>query len=171
MNNEDLILKHIGYACHFALHTANRLCVHVESDDLKGEALLALVRSGIKFDPERGLPFAGVVKFRIRGALSDYLRATEPAFTDPLKDVHSFECEFVEQNSRAVVLVRAALLEVAERERNILILRHCHGLSHDKIGVRMGVSYGRVWQLENRGKEQFRRALARRGIHKVADIL
>lgn len=161
----------MGYAAHFAFTVWRRLPIILDLEDMKSEAMLAMVTVAAKFEKSRGLPFAGVAKIRIRGALSDYLRKHDPMnAAGELEDVHTVET-IVHTYSKASELVRAALLDIPIRERVILTMRYGHGLSHDRIAKRIGLSSSRVWQLDQQWTPELKLALARRGIRKVADIL
>ena len=73
----DLVEAHLSLAHHLARERAASLPAHINLDDLRSAALLALVVSAKNFDPDRGVPFANFAAIRIRGALKDELRGMD----------------------------------------------------------------------------------------------
>ena len=82
-----------------------RLMVHrlprISEDDLRSAGYEALVKSGLRYDPEHGVPFKAFSYYRVRGAMIDAARRATPA---------------VRRRSRALRTLEAtqALLEQAE---------------------------------------------------------
>jgi RNA polymerase sigma factor FliA len=74
---DELVTTHLSLAYHLARERAATLPVHINLDDLRSAATLALVISARKFDPSRGVPFANFAAIRIRGALKDELRGMD----------------------------------------------------------------------------------------------
>jgi RNA polymerase sigma factor for flagellar operon FliA len=74
---DELVKSHLSLAYHLARERAATLPVHINLDDLRSAATLALVVSARKFDPSRGVPFANFAAIRIRGALKDELRGMD----------------------------------------------------------------------------------------------
>jgi RNA polymerase sigma factor FliA len=74
---ERLVREHLHLA-KFAIHDlAASVPAHVSRDDLHSAALLGLVQAARAFDPDRGVPFDGFARRRIRGALLDELRSRD----------------------------------------------------------------------------------------------
>jgi RNA polymerase sigma factor for flagellar operon FliA len=61
---------------------ATRVCARLprnyDLDDLIGAGVLGLLDAGKQFDADRGIPFERYAEIRIRGAILDELRATDP---------------------------------------------------------------------------------------------
>jgi RNA polymerase sigma factor (sigma-70 family) len=56
------------------LANAQKSKAHIEREELKSTAYMALVEAAKSFDPNRKVSFATFARHRIRGALRDYLR-------------------------------------------------------------------------------------------------
>ena len=97
----------------------------------------------------------GAARFRrLRERSAD--RAAPPAAPpDPLALLLSAE---------ARDLVRAALVDLPDGDRDVLILKHVEGLTYAGVADRLGVSVHTVEDRLRRGRGRLRRALARRGL-------
>jgi len=74
---DDLVTSNLPLVGHIVRETMMRVPGHVDRDDLTSAGLVALVKAGQSFDPERGVPFARYAATRIRGAVLDELRAVD----------------------------------------------------------------------------------------------
>jgi RNA polymerase sigma factor for flagellar operon FliA len=76
-DKETLIQAHIPLVHQYVRELLARVPTQLDSDDLTAAGLLALVRTAIAFDPDRGVPFPSFADLRLRGALLDELRALD----------------------------------------------------------------------------------------------
>ena len=74
---DDLVTSNLPLVGHVVRETMMRVPGHVDRDDLTSAGLVALVKAGQSYDPERGVPFARYAATRIRGAVLDELRAVD----------------------------------------------------------------------------------------------
>src|SRR6476659_9976245 len=74
---DELVTSNLPLVGHVVRDTMMRVPGHVDRDDLTSAGLVALVKAGRSFDPERGVPFARYAATRIRGAVLDELRAVD----------------------------------------------------------------------------------------------
>jgi RNA polymerase sigma factor for flagellar operon FliA len=74
---DDLVRSHMPLVGHLVRDLLGRIPSHVSRDDLLSAGMLALVTSAQNFDPDRGIPFARFAAIRIRGGLTDELRAMD----------------------------------------------------------------------------------------------
>lgn len=74
---DDLVRTHMPLVGHLVRDLLGRLPSHVSRDDLVSAGMMALVLSAKSFDAERGVPFGRFAAIRIRGALTDELRAMD----------------------------------------------------------------------------------------------
>lgn len=72
--------------------------------------------------------------------------------------LHEDPARLVEQRDLAKKL-RKAVRRLPERERRVVELHHCEGLTLRKIGRQMGLTEGRICQIYNKARENLRRAL------------
>ena len=118
---DELVVAHLPLVGHIVREAVNRLPAHVMRDDLVSAGTLALVLASRGFDPSRGVPFGRFAAIRIRGAITDELRAADWA-------------------SRAV---RAKAREV-ESVRSMLAARLSRVPTRDEVAQVMGVSVGEL---------------------------
>lgn len=66
-----IVEEHMGLAIHIARRSRNRFG---KDDDLEQVAMIALVKAVDRFDPTRGVPFAGFAGATIEGEIKRYFR-------------------------------------------------------------------------------------------------
>jgi RNA polymerase sigma factor for flagellar operon FliA len=74
---EALVREHMPLVWHLVREFLTRVPAHVRREDLASAGSLALVMSARNFDASRGVPFASFASLRIRGAMTDELRAMD----------------------------------------------------------------------------------------------
>jgi RNA polymerase sigma factor FliA len=74
---DGLVRSHMPLVGHLVRELLGRVPAHVNRDDLVSAGMMALVLSAQTFDPDRGVPFGRFAAIRIRGALTDELRAMD----------------------------------------------------------------------------------------------
>jgi RNA polymerase sigma factor for flagellar operon FliA len=78
----DLALRMIPTVHRIARQLARRLPRHIHIDDVIGAGCQGLVAAYTRFDPARAEGFEAFAEFRIRGAMLDELRASDPLSRD-----------------------------------------------------------------------------------------
>ena len=129
----DLVEAHLSLANHLARERAASLPAHINLDDLRSAAMLALVVSARNFDPDRGVPFANFAAIRIRGALKDELRGMDWA-TRTVR-ARSREAESVRGHLTAVLDRSPRPDEIAEAME--VTIRELHSLNADVARARV----------------------------------
>ena len=74
---DELVSAHLPLVGHLVRDVIARVPAHVHRDDLVSAGMYALTLAAQSFDPSRGVPFASFAALRIRGALTDELRAMD----------------------------------------------------------------------------------------------
>jgi RNA polymerase sigma factor FliA len=75
---QELAERYLGLVIAIARNFQHRLPPSVDFDDLVGAGNLGLVEAARRFDPARGTSFGAFARHRIRGAITDSLRQTDP---------------------------------------------------------------------------------------------
>ncbi|QBG47384.1 FliA/WhiG family RNA polymerase sigma factor [Verrucomicrobia bacterium S94] len=118
-----------------------RLPSHVAVDDLLQAALVGLYKAVLDFDSDRGVPFEGYAYPRIRGAVLDELRSSDPLSRSKRKQMDRVELviaewmkEYGEMPSEAEI---AAELNMELEDFNQLMEEAKPLCSLDAVGVNM----------------------------------
>jgi RNA polymerase sigma factor FliA len=75
---DERIVQNIGLVKRLARMVAARVPARVSLDDLIGAGMLGLVLASDRYDGVRGVPFETFARWRIHGALLDFLRGEDP---------------------------------------------------------------------------------------------
>ena len=159
MRNEELIVAHLEYARRIASSIGNQQALHFEDSDLQSEALYGLVRSGERFDPQRGVPFKGFVRVRIAGQLQEWLSARNQTPFGVLLDVHQINGEARAHESVKRREVRAAVETLPSRWRLVLSLRFWYGFTQNETAKRLNIGACRVGQIQRQAFARLRDVL------------
>ena len=73
-NSDSLVLANLTLVKRVALHLKVRLPPFVEFDDLLQACMLGLIEASRSFKSEKGTPFDGFARLRIKGAMIDHVR-------------------------------------------------------------------------------------------------
>lgn len=73
-NSNSLVLANLTLVKRVALHLKVRLPPFVEFDDLLQAGMLGLIEASRSFKSEKGTPFDGFARLRIKGAMIDHVR-------------------------------------------------------------------------------------------------
>ena len=76
-NREHALIEHLSTVRFVARSIHKRLPQHVDINDLVNSGVIGLMDAFQKFDPEKLAPFGSFARFRIRGAILDYLRSLD----------------------------------------------------------------------------------------------
>ena len=97
---DDLVRQCLPLVNHLVRDVLNRVPAHVNRDDLASAAMYALAAAARNFDPLLGVPFPSYAALRIRGAITDELRAMDWASRENRRrsrDVEAASTELVHQ--------------------------------------------------------------------------
>jgi RNA polymerase sigma-70 factor, ECF subfamily len=92
-----------------------------------------------------------------RNVALDHVRQRRPVLCDDVRGADEASDGDVHER---VMTIKAALSELPEEQREVLVLRHLIGLSPGEIAERMGKSEPSVHGLHHRGRGALRAALA-----------
>lgn len=122
--SDELVVTHLPLVGHIVREVVNRLPTHVSRDDLASAGTLALVLAARAFDPDRGVPFGRFAAIRIRGAITDELRAMDwasRAVRAKAREVESVRSTLAAQLARVPTREEIAqVMGVAVRELDAL---------------------------------------------------
>jgi RNA polymerase sigma factor for flagellar operon FliA len=76
-DRDRTLVKHLQIVRQVARSMHKRLPYHVDIDDLINSGVLGLIDAFRKFKPEKGTQFGAFARFRIRGAILDYLKSQD----------------------------------------------------------------------------------------------
>lgn len=129
------------------------------SDRLLGEELAqeALVRAVERWDRVSSLrsPSAWLYRVGVNAARSRWRRI---AAERRARSRYGAELVHEDPDGAAIVAVRSALARLPERQRAVLVLRYCAGLSTEETAEVLRVSVGTVRGLTQRGLASLRRS-------------
>ena len=134
-----------------------------EAEDVTQQVFAKLMTALVRYE-ERGIPFFGWLLRLARNAAIDHLRrqrclAHEPAPNALASHLDGGPVDEVERD-RARCL-EAALADLPEEQRNVVLLRHVVGLTPTEIATRMGRSEASIHGLHHRGRRSLQQALIR----------
>lgn len=125
--NEDrdrLVVEHLPLVAPIARHIHCRLPAMVDLNDLTQAGQLGLIDAATKFTEAKSVPFTVFARYRIRGAILDYLRDIDPLSS------------FTRKRVRRVLVARETLTEELGRSP-----------VDGEIAARLGVTVRRVKKL------------------------
>ena len=125
-----------------------------EAEDVTQHVFAKLMAVLPKYE-QREVPFLAWVLRVARNVALDHVRQRRPI---PCEEVRAADDACDEAHDR-VMTIKAALSELPEEQREVLVLRHVVGLSPGEIAVRLGKSEPSVHGLHHRGRGALRTAL------------
>jgi RNA polymerase sigma-70 factor, ECF subfamily len=134
-----------------------------ESEDICQEVFTKLITKIRRYE-EREVPFAAWIMRVGRNAALDHLRSKRQI---PVDEVWVSEDDRDRTSLEYTNALKAALAELPESQRQVLVLRHIGGLSPTEIAVRLGRSEGSIHGLHHRGRAALRASLESRGVAPV----
>lgn len=120
--------EHLWLATSIANQISETLPVHVDFDDLRQAGLLGLLDAADRYSPDRGVKFSSFAKFRIRGAILDYLRDLDWASRD------------MRRQQKELASVYNDLANRLQREPDLAELAGELGIDVEKLGQRIKAS-------------------------------
>jgi RNA polymerase sigma factor for flagellar operon FliA len=163
----------MAFVRQIAASIARRMPEHVDRDELVGLGTLGWAEARARFDPSRGVPFAGFAASRIRGAILDGLRradtlsradrrraqqSSEPTLPrivcDPVEydaavDRSADEGDVSDLLARRELCdeLRVAMQQLPERDRHVLSRHFFDDVPMRAIGAELGVTESRISQI------------------------
>jgi RNA polymerase sigma-70 factor (ECF subfamily) len=134
-----------------------------ESEDITQEVFTKLMQKIRRYE-EREVPFAAWIMRVARNAALDHLRSRRQIPVDEVWISHDDEDQASLEYTHAL---KAALAELPDSQRQVLVLRHIGGLSPTEIAKRLGRSEGSIHGLHHRGRAALKVSLERRGVAPV----
>jgi RNA polymerase sigma-70 factor (ECF subfamily) len=134
-----------------------------ESEDITQEVFTKLITKIRRYE-EREVPFAAWIMRVARNAALDHLRSKRQI---PVDEVWVSEDDRDRTSLEYTNALKAALAELPESQRQVLVLRHIGGLSPSEIAGRLGRSEGSIHGLHHRGRAALRVSLENRGVAPV----
>jgi RNA polymerase sigma-70 factor (ECF subfamily) len=127
-----------------------------DAEDVTQQVFAKLMTSLHKYD-DRGIPFFAWLLRLARNVAIDHLRSKR---TTPCEEVVGADQQSPTDFDHALT-IRAALANLPEDQRNVVILRHVMGLSPGEIADQMGRTEGSIHGLHHRGRRALQQELAR----------
>ncbi|UUY03526.1 sigma-70 family RNA polymerase sigma factor [Svornostia abyssi] len=130
-----------------------------EAEDVTQQVFAKVLNSLASYRPVGDVPFSGWLLRIARNMAIDHLRQRRPTPEDELPESGVMPIE----RMMAGVTVRAALDELPEDQRRVVVLRHVIGLTPPEIAHRMGRTESSVHALHHRGRQRLQAELMRVG--------
>jgi len=135
-----------------------------EAQDVTQTVFLKLIKVISKY--QRGtVPFTAWLMRVARNAAIDHLREKRPI---PCEEIHGRgTAEAIDENLQRLIEFREAVAGLQDEQREVVLLRHVHGLAPGEIASRLGKSLGAVHGLHHRGRRAVQARLRERGMAPV----
>lgn len=135
-----------------------------EAEDVTQTVFLKLMRVIRKY--ERGaVPFTAWLMRVARNAAIDHLRERRPV---PREEIHGRSTiDAIDDNMQRLIEFREAVASLQDEQRQVVLLRHVHGLAPGEIASRLGKSEGAIHGLHHRGRRAVQARLRERGMTPV----
>jgi RNA polymerase sigma-70 factor (ECF subfamily) len=117
--------------------------------------------TAIKTYEQRSVPFSSWLLRIAHNMAIDHVRRRRPALSET--EVSVAERHSVHENSQLRFVLRDALAELPEQQREIVVLRHLAGFSPTEIAQRLGRSEDSIHGLHHRGRRALQAALVHAG--------
>ncbi len=160
----------------------------IEMSDLIQAGNIGLLQAKRTFSPQGGTPLAGYAKFRIRGEMLDTVRRNAPPRLVNFRrqsDVSEEEIDLENRissspedsphnlvaNLQTVAIVGQELRRLPARYQTVVRLRYARDFSLREIGAALRVHESRACQLHQSALGCLRRALSRRGVRGLANLV
>jgi len=132
-----------------------------EAEDVTQTVFLKLMRVIRKY--ERGtVPFTAWLMRVARNAAIDHLREKRPVPCEEIRGRSTVEA--LDDNLQRLIELRGAVAELQDEQREVVLLRHVHGLAPREIASRLGKSEGAIHGLHHRGRRAVQARLRERGM-------
>jgi RNA polymerase sigma factor for flagellar operon FliA len=172
VNRDERVLQNLGLVKRLARMVAARVPSRVSLDDLVGAGMLGLVLAADRYDGVRGVPFETFARWRIHGALLDFLRGEDPLTREARRRLResqrsggdSGEPQFLDVDALADRLaaegapcmdaagaiarirLRRIVSKLPEGDRKLLALYYGEEQTLREVGAILGVTESRICQ-------------------------
>lgn len=183
---DQRILQHLPLVHRIARRLRARLPADVPLDNLVGAGTLGLVLAAEAYAGERGVPFEAFARWRIHGAMLDFLRGEDPLARTARRRLRDSKKEseaprFVDIDELADRLaldrsdadlasdgwlrarLRKSWEDLGENERTLLALYYGEARTMREVGARLGVSEARICQRLGEVISRLRSSMLRTG--------
>ena len=137
-----------------------------EAEDITHDVFVKLIRAIQKYE-EREVPFAAWIMRVARNAALDHVRSRRQI---PVEEVWISEDDRDRTSFEYTQALKAALAELPESQREVLVLRHIGGLSPTEIAERLGKTEASIQGLHHRGRAALKRSLRELGVAPVTSV-
>jgi RNA polymerase sigma-70 factor (ECF subfamily) len=141
-----------GYVCSI-LHDEH------DAEDVTQQVFMKLMRVIGRYE-QRSMPFSAWVLRVAHNAAIDHMRARRVIPCETVRGADDASDEVGIECRRSL---QAALHDLPEEQRRVVVLRHVLGLSPGEIAAQMGKSENAVHGLHHRGRRAMRESLTRLG--------
>jgi RNA polymerase sigma factor for flagellar operon FliA len=172
---EALILEHQALVRRVARHCAKSLPYWLEEDDLVSAGQLGLIEAADKYDPARGIPFAGFAYLLIRGRIIDANRRRnydwelhdrlEGSDTGGQAELGREPSEIDERIHRQQLraILDSAIAGLDERERLACATYLDEEGTLRQLGAKLGMTESGACLVRNKARARLREVLAEMG--------
>ncbi len=159
-------LKFNRLVCKLAIkHGADK--ARAEDSDQYANGWIGLMSAIKYFDPTRKVKFISYAWLCIEREIRDGAKRADTQHSKAAFQINEIEADGIqsrEPDHEKVItdreLARLALKQLGERDRELMRLRHCEGLTLRAAGARLGISHERSRQLEQRALGKIRERMA-----------
>jgi RNA polymerase sigma-70 factor (ECF subfamily) len=130
-----------------------------EAEDIRQQVFARLITSIGRYQ-QRSVPFSAWLLRVTHNLAIDHLRRRRPILCEEARAVDERADERGRDLSETLT---AALAELPEIQRNVIVLRHVAGYSPSEIAEQLGRSEDSIHGLHHRGRRALKRALTRLG--------
>lgn len=127
-----------------------------EAEDVTQHVFAKLMTRIVKYD-DRGVPFLAWLLRLAHNVAIDHLRSNRLTPTESVLDADTSSGVDLDQPET----VRAALAQLPDEQRQVVLMRHVVGLTPGEIADRMGRSESSIHGLHHRGRRALQRELVR----------
>ena len=126
-----------------------------DAEDITHDVFAKLMRAIQKYE-ERDVPFAAWILRVARNAALDHVRSRRQI---PVEEVRISEGGDEQTSYEYSQALKAALADLPESQREVLVLRHIGGLSPNEIAERLGKTEASIQGLHHRGRAALKDSL------------
>ena len=134
-----------------------------EAEDITQDVFAKLLRAIQRYE-EREVPFAAWIMRVARNAALDHLRSRRQI---PVEEVWISDDGHEETSFEYTNALKAALADLPDSQRQVLVLRHIGGLSPTEIAERLGKTEASIQGLHHRGRAALKVSLRELGVAPV----
>ncbi len=128
-----------------------------DAEDITQQVFLKLMTAIGRYQ-DRGVPFSGWLLRVARNVALDHLRRQRPTFMADVTDIQERSDDHADDRARDL---HAAIRELPDEQRTVVLMRHVVGLTPPEIAERMGRSESSIHGLHHRGRRALQQELMR----------